>query len=106
MLSQLKDMVFYTTQIAQVLMFIVGSYFFGISLLGWYISNSGYTGNYPPAKRFALIIAAHNEERVIAHIIDSLFMQNYHRNNYDVFVIADNCTDNTAGVAKKHGAIV
>ncbi|GAE89490.1 glycosyltransferase [Acetivibrio straminisolvens JCM 21531] len=53
-----------------------------------------------------MIVAAHNEEAVIAHIVDSLFRQNYPRNLFDVFVIADNCTDRTAEIAEEHGAIV
>lgn len=62
--------------------------------------------DYPPRTKFALIVAAHNEEIVIAHIIDSLFRQNYPRELYDVFVIADNCSDRTAEIAEKQGAKV
>jgi len=53
-----------------------------------------------------LIVAAHNEEAVIGHIVDSLFRQNYPRNLFDVYVVADNCTDRTAEIAEEHGAIV
>ena len=56
--------------------------------------------------KFMAIIPAHNEEAVVANLIESLKNQNYNKQLYDIYVIADNCTDNTAKVAKKAGAIV
>lgn len=56
--------------------------------------------------KFMAIIPAHNEESVIGNLLDSLNNQNYDKNLYDVYVIADNCTDNTAKIAKEKGAIV
>ena len=56
--------------------------------------------------RFMAIIPAHNEEAVIGNLIESLKSQNYNKDLYDIYVIADNCTDNTAKVSRKLGAIV
>ena len=56
--------------------------------------------------KFMAIIPAHNEEAVIGNLIESLKNQNYDNNLYDIYVIADNCTDNTANIAKNLGAIV
>jgi len=56
--------------------------------------------------RFMAIIPAHNEEAVVRNLIESLKNQNYPKELYDIYVIADNCTDNTAKVAKEAGAIV
>lgn len=56
--------------------------------------------------RFMAIIPAHNEEAVIGNLIESLKKQNYNKDLYDIYVIADNCTDDTARVAKEAGAIV
>ena len=56
--------------------------------------------------KFMAIIPAHNEETVIANLIDSLKKQDYPKELLDIYVIADNCTDNTAKVAKEAGAIV
>lgn len=56
--------------------------------------------------RFMAIIPAHNEETVVANLVDSLKRQNYPKEAYDIYVIADNCTDNTAEVARNAGAIV
>ena len=56
--------------------------------------------------RFMAIIPAHNEEAVVGNLVESLKRQNYNKDLYDIYVIADNCTDNTAKVAKEAGAIV
>ena len=56
--------------------------------------------------RFMAIIPAHNEETVVGNLIESLKNQNYNKELYDIYVIADNCTDNTARVARDLGAIV
>ena len=56
--------------------------------------------------RFMAIIPAHNEEAVVANLVESLKNQNYAKELYDIYVIADNCTDKTAQVAKEAGAIV
>lgn len=63
---------------------------------------------YEPSKlhRFAFIIAARNESAVIANLIKSIKSQNYPSELIDVIVIADNCTDNTAEIARCNGAIV
>ncbi len=56
--------------------------------------------------RFMAIIPAHNEEEVVGNLIESLKNQNYSKELYDIYVIADNCTDNTAKIAREAGAIV
>ena len=56
--------------------------------------------------RFMAIIPAHNEATVVANLIESLKDQDYPKDKYDIYVIADNCTDNTAEIARNAGAIV
>ena len=56
--------------------------------------------------RFMAIIPAHNEENVVGNLIESLKKQNYPKELFDIYVIADNCTDNTAKIAREKGAIV
>lgn len=56
--------------------------------------------------KFMAIIPAHNEEMVVGNLVESLQAQNYPKDKYDIYVIADNCTDDTAKVAKEAGAIV
>lgn len=57
--------------------------------------------------RIAIMIPAHNEEDVIYDTVKDLFdNQDYPRELFDVYVIADNCTDKTVELAKKAGATV
>lgn len=64
----------------------------------------------PPAReakrdhKFAVLIAARNESAVIADLIESVKAQNYPVDLIDIFVIADNCTDDTARIAREAGA--
>ncbi len=97
---------FYVSEIIQIAIFVAGCYFAGISIFGW-IKRKEKDGNeIAPKKSFALVVAAHNEELVISNIIDSLLKLSYPRHLYDIFVIADNCTDNTAKIAQSLGAKV
>jgi len=68
-----------------------------------------FTRKFKPAKKkhkYAILIAARNEEKVIGNLLDSINKQDYDMKKVTTFVVADNCTDNTAKVAKKHGAVV
>lgn len=56
--------------------------------------------------RYAVLISARNESAVIADLIHSIKVQNYPQELIDIFVIADNCTDNTADIAQEAGATV
>jgi cellulose synthase/poly-beta-1,6-N-acetylglucosamine synthase-like glycosyltransferase len=56
--------------------------------------------------RFAVLISARNEENVIATLVDSIHHQDYPQDLIDVYVIADNCDDNTAMAAREAGALV
>ena len=55
---------------------------------------------------FAALISARNESNVIGQLLDTINSQNYPSELLDAIVIADNCTDDTAQVARDHGAIV
>lgn len=56
--------------------------------------------------RFAVLICARNEQTVICDLIDSLHAQTYPQDKLKIFVMADNCTDATACVARGAGATV
>lgn len=60
--------------------------------------------NYKPKNKFAIFIAARNEAKVIGNLVESLNNQNYPKELYDIYVIPNNCKDDTEGVAKKAGA--
>ena len=58
---------------------------------------------HPPAMKFAIVIPAHNEAKVIQKTLDSFRSVDYPKNLYEVIVIADNCEDNTAEISGKAG---
>lgn len=55
---------------------------------------------------FVVLVPAHDEEPVIAATLDSLTALDYPPERVDVVVVADNCTDATAAVARNAGATV
>jgi cellulose synthase/poly-beta-1,6-N-acetylglucosamine synthase-like glycosyltransferase len=59
-----------------------------------------------PKKRFAVLVFAKNEDQVIAKLLQSLVGQDYPAEAYDIFVTADNCSDQTAAKAAEYNAIV
>lgn len=56
--------------------------------------------------KFGIVIPARNEAEVIGDTIKRLLKSDYPRELFDIFVVADNCTDNTAEIARAAGAIV
>ena len=95
----------FNTAIA-VILTLLYLYQLGYLLIG--IIQKNRHGYHTPSKlrRYAAVISARNEENVIGGLIDSLKHQNYPEELLDIYVIADNCTDNTAQVAENAGAIV
>lgn len=59
-----------------------------------------------PTKKFAILIPAHNEERLLPVLLDSLDHLDYPAQLFEVHVVADNCTDQTASIAQGHGVNV
>lgn len=92
--------------ILQVFSLSIGLYYLFIALFGFIPKREKNEQGDDKINRFALIVSAHNEEMVISNLVDSLKKLDYPQDAYDIFVIADNCTDNTAKVAAEAGAIV
>lgn len=66
------------------------------------------TRRFPKAKKahkYAILIAARNERDVIGNLIESINRQKYPKKLVDIFVVADNCTDDTAEVVRSLGGI-
>lgn len=64
------------------------------------------SGRDVPQHRFAVLIAARNEETDIGNLIDSIRAQSYPARLIQIFVVADNCQDATACIARARGATV
>lgn len=61
---------------------------------------------FAPKTRFAVLIAARNEGSVIGQTVTQFLKQTYPASLYDLYVIPNNCTDDTAGAAARAGARV
>lgn len=87
-----------------LLLKIFSFYFAAISLFGLLRPKK------PPQTeqqlRFAVLIPARNEESCIAGSVESLLAQDYPAELMDIYVIPNNCTDDTAGAARRAGARV
>jgi 1,2-diacylglycerol 3-beta-glucosyltransferase len=59
-----------------------------------------------PPLLLAVVVPAHNEELVLAGTLASLTVQSYPPDCFQIVVVADNCTDGTAAIARLHGASV
>lgn len=90
--------------VTEAVVLLVLFYYYYVSVAGW--RKHPEEKDYVPVKRFALITAAHNEEAVIKYHLESLKQINYPKDLFDIYVIADNCTDSTAAIARQEGARV
>ena len=54
----------------------------------------------------AVVVPAHDEELVLGATLTSLAAQSYPADCVQLVVVADNCTDRTADIARQHGAAV
>ena len=59
-----------------------------------------------PLPRLVVLVPAHDEEELVGRCVASLRAQTYPRSRFRVVVIADNCADGTADVARAAGAEV
>lgn len=78
--------------------------YFGITGLFIFKENKTKIGHHNPKHRLAVLVASRNEENVIGNLVDSLLRQNYPSDLFSVFVIPNNCTDDTEKVAALAGA--
>lgn len=74
--------------------------------LAWVALARRPTPPAPPAAppRLLVLVPAHNEELLIASCVRTLLAQDYPRDRFSVVVIADNCGDRTASIARAAGA--
>ena len=92
--------------VTDVLLWALG--IFGIHSTLYWLIGFFFTRKFKPAQnmhKYAICIAARNEEGVIGNLLDSIKQQDYPSELLTVFVVADNCTDRTAEVARQNGAV-
>ncbi len=96
--------IFTITAFFQIFVFAITCYYLFLGVIGLFRKKENK--NYTPKNKFALLIAAHNEEVVVGSLIESMLKLDYPKDMYDIFVIADNCTDDTAKISRNYGGNV
>lgn len=91
---------------------ITGVLVLGIMAYLWFLAVASLLPDrkypYPtkPQTKFAILVPAHNEVDVIGETLKSIDRLNYSPALFDTIVVADNCTDETAAVARSYGTSV
>jgi cellulose synthase/poly-beta-1,6-N-acetylglucosamine synthase-like glycosyltransferase len=98
------DTIYILLVIIGIPFFAYGIYYGAIGILGYRKHNTFEPQ--APKNRFAAVIAARNEGQVIGNLIDTLKKQNYPADMLDIYVLPNNCTDDTETQALAHGAKV
>lgn len=76
--------------------------------LAWIAVSGGrkHTAPSDPALRFLILVPAHDEELLIRETVESVQRLQWPRDQISLLVIADNCQDRTAEIARAAGANV
>jgi len=98
----LADILTAATVVISVVLSVYSFYSIGLALVS--LLKGRRNPDAAPRARFAVLIAARNEEAVIGHLVESLTRQHYPRDLFDIIVIPNNCTDRTRHVAEQAGA--
>src|SRR5438876_610308 len=70
----------------------------------WRTTRSPTVAIRSDTRTFAILIPAHNEATTMPAALESLAVLDYPADRVRVYVVADNCSDGTAEVARMHGA--
>lgn len=82
---------------------------FDVHRVAFFIIGLFFTRKFSPAKnyhKYGILIPARNEANVIENLLKSIEKQDYPKEYLKVFVVADNCTDDTAEIARRNGVTV
>jgi 1,2-diacylglycerol 3-beta-glucosyltransferase len=91
-----------------VILTVVGVYTAYLTLLSvaGMCARSKPRGARRPQHRFAIVVPAHDEASVLPTLLSGVAKLSYPRELYEVVVVADNCHDATASIARERGARV
>ena len=102
--GDIMDIIITLNHIISVVFFLCYLYQLIYLLVGLFGKEKNQTAK--KNHRYGVIVSARDEEKVVGLLIDSIKKQTYPEELIDVFVVADNCSDQTAKVAEAAGAKV
>ena len=88
-----------------VVLILMVSYLLVLTLAAWLTPVGKRRTQGPARHRFLFLIPAHNEEQLLPKLLTNLNQLDYPQSHYVVHVVADNCTDRTAELARNLGAV-
>ena len=92
--------------IVQVLLAGLVGYLMLLTAVSWRAPRQTKARKDDATNRFLILVPAHNEERLLPTLLANLQQVDYPKHLYAVYVVADNCTDNTASIVQQSGAFV
>jgi 1,2-diacylglycerol 3-beta-glucosyltransferase len=92
--------------IVEIGLALIVGYLLLLTAAAWLAPRQTAPRNAAPTQRFLVLIPAHNEEQLLPSTLASLRALEYPAELFAVHVVADNCTDQTAAVARAAGAVV
>lgn len=93
--TQLMGLIFFLLYFHQFIYLIIGT-----------LHHKKVINNNAKLHTIGIVISARNESKVIGNLIKSIHANDYPQAMLKIFVIADNCTDNTAQICRDLGCIV
>ena len=82
-------------------LFAATAYLIGLAV-AYLVLPERESGPMEPLNRFAILVPAHNEELLVGSLCESLMKIDYPRERYEIFVVADNCSDGTVEICRKY----
>lgn len=101
----MNGLLYFLDIIITVMGFITMIYQALVMIVGMFAKPINYP-DVPMDRHYAVLISARNEEKVIGNLIRSIQNQTYPSKLIDIWIVADNCTDKTAQVARVLGCHV
>ncbi len=89
----------------EIILAIFVGYLLLLTIIAWVQSKNVSTGSAEPQSRLLILTPAHNEEQLLPDLLQSLAKTDYPADLFEVHVVADNCTDETAVIARQYAAI-
>lgn len=70
--------------------------------LAYFFVRERTPGSVEPLNCFAILVPAHNEELLVATLCQSLLEVDYPSDKFEIFIVADNCSDKTADICRHY----
>lgn len=106
MISTLYSLIIYLFSIILVCFGFLVGYLVFLTIASFWAARRTKLQSSQPRTKFAILIPAHNEERLLPNLLNSLSHLDYPAHLFKTYVVADNCTDQTASIAQSNGVNV